>query len=322
MAKGERVAAAPDEQTASAGKIQLLDLGALKERIGAKWDRMSGPVQAFFEAAIRRNLGQGDIFYRSGELAYLVVFRGLSAAETELKCAVIAEEVCQRLFGANGESVTLRSVTGHVAQDDLPRDASHVGGLDALLERNGREVLVSKTAAGIRRSNAPQAAERELRVRLINQASGLQRIKASDVAFAYRPVWDCAKHAVLTYLCQPALGPLPTDADLATAFLAAEDAEDLAFLDLLVLEQCGAQLKRLRLAGLRVVLAVPVHFTTLSRVKSWQAYSAAYRQIPKDRRPRHGLRHLRNRQRRPAHPPGAGNTQACRQRLSGLVRRA
>lgn len=267
----------------SAGKIQMLDLAALKERIGAKWPRMADPVQQFFEAAIRRNLGLGDIFYRSGELAYLVVFRGLSPVEAELKCIAIAEEVCNRLFGANGESVTLRNLIGHVDLTDLPADAANVAALDVRLERDGQEILITKSAEGPIQHRRPALDDRELRIRLINRdARRLQRIKAKDIALAYRPVWDSAKHAVLTYFCQPAVGPLAQDTDLTTAYFVAEDIEDATFIDCLVLQKCIQQAQILRAARLRVAFTVPVHFATLSRARSWQEYAARYRATPKD----------------------------------------
>lgn len=270
MAEAERAASA---ETASAGKIQVLDLAQLKERIGPKWSRMAEPVQQFFEAAIRRNLGPGDAFHRAGELAYVVIFRGLSAAETEFKCRAISEEVCERLFGRNGEPVVLRNLVAHVRASDVPAAGQGVAALDALLEQRGREVLVSKAVA-------PDG-EQALRVQMCQDA-GIQRIKARDIGFAYRPVWDCNKHAVLTYLCQPALRPLAAEADLRSRFVAALESEDAAVLDRLALEQSVVQAQALRGAGLRVILAVPVHFSTISRPKSWHAYSSVYRGLPKD----------------------------------------
>ena len=38
----------------------------------------------------------------------------------------------------------------------------------------------------------------------------------------------------------------------------------------------------LRSAGLRVILAAPVHYSTLSRTKSWHRYSLVYRRMPKE----------------------------------------
>jgi hypothetical protein len=275
MASPDRAGATPSAPSAAAGKIQMLDLAALKARLGSKWDRMSGPVQMFFEAAIRRNLGLGDSFYRSSELAYVVVFRGLNEAETEVKCTAISEEVCQRLFGENGETITLRNLVGQFSPSELPSDRDHVSELDALLERSGREVLVSRAA--------PVSDDaRDLRIRLINRGTGLQRIARRDIAFAYRPVWDCQKHAVLTYLCQPALGPFQPDTNIRAAYLAADDVDDIAALDLAALQECVRQAGSLRSSGMRFIFAVPVHFSTLSRMKSWQVYSAAYRHVPKD----------------------------------------
>jgi hypothetical protein len=273
VAKADRidVAALPT----SAGKIQMLDLAALKMRLGPKWDRMAGPVQMFFEAAIRRNLAPGDSFYRASELSYLVVFRGLNDAQTECKCTAISEEVCQRLFG-DGEAITVRNLIAHFSPHELPAGGDHIGGLDALLERKGREVLVSKSAVD------EHHCEPDLRVRLVNRATAPQRVALRDIALVYRPVWDCNKNAVLTYFCQPALGPLAAGADFSSAYVTAAESGEDAVIDRIVLEKCVDQARKLRSEGVRIIFAVPVHFSTVSRMRSWQAYSALHRQIPKD----------------------------------------
>ena len=175
------LARVPSGQSASAGKIQVLDLAQLKDHIGPKWNRMAEPVQQFFEAAIRRHLGPGDSFHRSGELTYLVVFRGLSPSETEFKCAAISEEVCARLFGSNGAEVILRNLVANVRASDIPAVGQGVTELDALLEQRGREVLVSKESA---------QAEAALRVRIRSEPDTIRRIASADLGFAYRPVWD------------------------------------------------------------------------------------------------------------------------------------
>ncbi|HEY1837020.1 MAG TPA: hypothetical protein VGG36_05135 [Rhizomicrobium sp.] len=265
--------------TASAGKIQVLDLAALKARIGSKWMRMAEPVEQFFEAAIKRNLGPGDAFYRSDELSYLVVFRGLSAEEAELKCAAISEEVCHRLFGKNGESVTMRNLIGSVRMGEQQLSAAEQQAVDRRLEREGREVLITKNAA----TNAQQqsAPAREMTVTLNDAKASQRRISSADIAFAYRPVWDCNKHAVLTYLAQPALASASARPG-TDDFISANDPEDALFVDLLALEECATRVKLLREAAMRIILAVPVHFTTIARGRYWDAYSARYRLLAKN----------------------------------------
>jgi hypothetical protein len=280
MARAEEAAATRDAAAASAGKIQLLDLAALKNRIGSKWERMAGPVQKFFEGAIRRHLGPGDMFYHADELSYLVVFRDLSEAETDLKCTAISEEICQRLFGENGESVTLRNLVGKIRLPANGLNNAEQRAINERLEREGREILVTKGAS----SNASQhrPPERELCVTLGDAMGSQRRIVSTDVAFVYRPIWDCAKHAVLTYLAQPVLRTAVPPANEQDSFLSVHDPEDAAFLDLMALEECTSRVKLLRGAGMRIILAVPVHFDTIARSRLWEGYSARYRALPKD----------------------------------------
>jgi hypothetical protein len=87
---------------------------------------------------------------------------------------------------------------------------------------------------------------------------------------------------VLTYLCQPALRPLAAEDDLQSRFVTVVEPEDAAMLDSLALEQSVVQAQALRCAGLRVILAVPVHFSTVSRPKSWHIYSSFYRRLSKE----------------------------------------
>jgi hypothetical protein len=259
----------------AAGKIHVLDMAALKEQIGPKWQRMASHVQLFFEASIKRQLAPGDVFYRAAELSYLVVFRDVDEVSAELKCAAISEEVCQRLFGENGASVMMRNLIGHISFADLPGGAARQSALDTHLEREGREVLIGAQSQAAR-SLVSTSPDRELRVRAAADTAP-RRVAIKDIAFTYRPVWDTAKHAVLSYLCQPLI---VTAGDPEPGYLAPEEGEDAALFDQLTLEHCIDQALRLKTTGVRIVLAVPVHFSTLSRMKSWQAYSAAYRRMP------------------------------------------
>ena len=262
---------------ASAGKIHLLDLGALKERLGPKWDRMAQHVQMFFEAAIRRSLRPGDTFCRFEELGYLVMFRELSAAEAELKCASISEEVCKRLFGENGEQVSLRNLVAHVGLTTVPSGAEGNAALNTLLERTGKEVVI-KSGGGAKLR--VQREEPTFRLRVGGVPLSRQRIPASEISFVYRPIWDSVNGVVLTYLCQPTFaqaGIAPS-----SGFCTTEDEADQSSLDLYVLRECLERSSRLRAEGLRVILAVPVHFMTVARPRSWRDYSQLFREVSRE----------------------------------------
>lgn len=275
-------ASSPDNQISSAGKIHMLDLAALKARLGAKWERMSDPVRLFFEAAIKRGLGPGDTFVHLDELSYLVMFRDLTAAQAELRCASIAEEVCKRLFGENGEQIALRNLVGHVDFASLPRDIDRNDALNAMLERHGKEAIVSADPSRTARHSVEEIGARIFRLGFSND-SGTHRVALRDISFVYRPLWDTVKQVVLTYLCQPTLAAIQNaETRPAYGFCVAEGEDDQAALDVLVLQECINRATRLNSAGLRVLLAVPVHFTTIARPRFWMTYAAAYRQIPTD----------------------------------------
>jgi hypothetical protein len=261
---------------ASAGKIHLLNLSALKDSLGSKWERMSAHVQQFFEAAIKRSLKPGDTFCRHEEFSYLIMFRELSAAEAELKCAAISDEVCRRLFGENGTEVSMRNLIAHVGLNTVPTDAKQKASLDALLEREGKEVVITRRDE----SSAISSGTKPIRLTMGNNPLSRTRAFAQEIEYVYRPIWDSINHVVLTYLCQPTVPGLPSNA--MSDFCTAEDDDDQATLDLHVLRECLERGSRLRTAGLRVVLAVPVHFMTVARARSWRAYSDTLRQIDEE----------------------------------------
>ena len=263
---------------ASAGKIHLLDLGALKARLGNKWTRMAQHVQMFFEAAIRRALGPGDTFCAHEELSYLVMFRDLTPAEAELKCIAISEEVCRRLFGANGEHVSLRNLVAHVGLASAPSGPAARVALNSVLERDGKEVLVAR---GGEPENEPHSIPAiDLRWALGGGQFKRQRISLDEIGFVYRPLWDLTNQVVLTYLCQPIAASVPQDKAGPMEFWLAEGEEEQARLDLYILRECLERARRLRGEGLRIVLAVPVHFATISRTRSWRQYHDLLGQAP------------------------------------------
>jgi hypothetical protein len=279
---GETGRVPDDQQITAAGKIHMLDLAALKARLGNKWERMSAPVRLFFEAAIKRGLGPGDTFCHVDELSYLVMFRDLTAVQAELKCAAIAEEVCKRLFGENGEQVALRNLVGQIDMRALPRDIDRNDALNALLERHGKESIVSADPGRSARHAVEEIGGRIFRLTFGGDA-GQHRVASRDIMFVYRPIWDTAKQAVLMYLCQPTLAVIQNaPVRPVYGFCLAEGEEDQSALDVLVLQECINRATRLNGAGLRVLLAVPVHFNTIARPRFWMAYAAAYRQTPPD----------------------------------------
>jgi hypothetical protein len=251
----------------SASKIHMLGLEAVKARLGAKWDRMSDLVHRYFEAAIRREMGPGDTFTSAGELSYLILFRDLTLSEARLKCAVVVGEVCHKLFGDQEEEISIRSLVAPMDVVDLDKLDGRTK-VDATLERDGQETLFSS------KSGLQKVKSETLQVEIVVPQPPLHTVNITKPSFVFRPLWDTGRSAVLTYVCQLLPETVRSEAVFSVPY-STENPEDQIVLDEICLRECLRRSADLRRAGLRVVLAVPIHFSTLCRTRNWSRYRAA-----------------------------------------------
>ena len=249
--------------TASAGKLHLLDLAGLKNQMGERWARMAGPVEGFFEGAVRRNLGPGDTFSRHEELSYILIFRNLSPEEAQVKCRIIAEEVCERLFGDQVKKASFRMLVMPLPPDALAA-GSAPGALNELLERKGKEMIFQSSSG--KEANAPAV------------TAAATPSDEAEFHFLYRPIWDATKNVVVTYLCQ---GDDDKYAPLVGTGRGQTPPQDhQAGLDNRVLRECATRTGQLHRGGLRVLFGVSVALETLSHARLWMSYSKELQNIP------------------------------------------
>jgi hypothetical protein len=117
----------PPEACLVGGKVNLLNLGKLKERLGAKWPRYEEQVHEFVAKTLERRLSDKDFFTRSGEGSYVILFHDVSETEAKLKCALLGQEISNRFFGHLGDDdgqglqldTVLASVDGGVARESI-----------------------------------------------------------------------------------------------------------------------------------------------------------------------------------------------------------
>jgi hypothetical protein len=253
-----------DGKIVSASKIHLLGLEAIQARLGEKWGRMSDLVHRYFEAAIRREMRPGDTFCSSGELSYLVLFRDLTVSEARLKCGIVVEEVCRKLFGDQEEEISIRSLIAPMDMVDLD-DMDNRTKLDATLERVGQETIFS-SLRGVEQNTGET-----LHVEMVNAPTFLQAASVSKPSFVYRPLWDSARSVVLTYICQLLPESARGDAMFSAPY-STDSVEKQIILDEICLQECLRRATDLRQLGLRVLIAIPIHFSTLCRAKNWTRY--------------------------------------------------
>lgn len=87
------------ESNIVAGKLQLVGLDELKETLGDKWPAISDRAFSVAERAIKRHLRPGDVFRKTTEDGYLVLFAHLSENEAQFKARAIADEIREKLTG-------------------------------------------------------------------------------------------------------------------------------------------------------------------------------------------------------------------------------
>ncbi len=81
------------------GKVSLVNLGRIKEKLGKKWPKYSDFVHEFAEKVIERRITSQDLYYRVGEDVYVFVFARLTEEEAIIKCSLIAKEIGEQIFG-------------------------------------------------------------------------------------------------------------------------------------------------------------------------------------------------------------------------------
>jgi len=263
-----------DEETAYSGsaeptlvagaKIQVLNLHVIQERLGEKWQKMSALVHKYFEAAIRSALGPDDVFCHRGELEYLIAFHNTPLAEARLKCVAISQFACERLFGKDGEDLVVRAVTAPLAWTDFSSLDDQMQA-DWHLEDQGEEVLCTKN--GEKAKSSPR--------RMIDGVSlgdeQRHQVRAENTPFVFRPFWDSDRQVLLSYLAQPLPDTcLPTSHFYGPPTAMPEHAQ--SELDILCLKAVHRRIQAVRGAGRRLLIAAPLHFTTLSRQRYWLMY--------------------------------------------------
>jgi hypothetical protein len=258
--------------TIAGGKIQIVDLNAIQTRLGPKWPKMAALVHKYFETAIKSELSPGDNFCQRGELEYLITFPNVTLAEARLKCLAISQCVCERLFGKDGEELVIRSLTAPLDSFDF-HDAEDRERAATFLENQGEESLCARGG-----ENPNNPARRVLSLSLGDEYR--HQLCAGQPAFVYRPFWDSQKLVLLSYLAQPLPETCPPYVRFhapATAF-PLEPAQ--CELDILCLRAAQARIQAVKNGGGRLLIAVPLHFTTLCRPRYWRSYCNAASSMP------------------------------------------
>jgi hypothetical protein len=293
-----------------AAKLQVLGLAPLKQRLGPRWERLSGLVHKLFETAIARVQGPHDHCIAVDELSYVVTFRHLSMAETDLACVSIAKEVCRMLFGNQIDEISVRSLVAAICMPVDPDKTQWGKQIEAMLEESGTETVVTQSAhAGSREpviSIAGQVQKPSLPATqaIAHARTSMERL---GLKLALFPVWELRKNTSSALLLFPwsSVGRTPVSGRRA---LEGMNPSEIADTEIMLLNSAAACAMRIHEAEKICAVGVGVSYATLSVFHTRIRYVTALQKI----RVPPSVAHTAQDRANPSRHPGRAHCGACR----------
>jgi GGDEF domain-containing protein len=273
-----------DKEHASVGRLQVLGLGKIRDRLGERWRDVGDRVYATMEKTIKKRLAATDTCVRAGDEGFIILFDQLNREEAEFKCAAIAEEVWEQILGEKeaAEYVEVKTVVVDVDGRALVEEVdplAHIAGLFSTPQRNPASFTEGSLSAGAHEKS------RTLEGSWLADVAAAESDILSSVRCTYRPIWDVHRNALLTFQCEPVFGSHARASRLDGKLVqwGAQRAEILQF-DQLTLCDVANVMRRLAQINRRFLLSCCVHYETLSRVSSRTVHAALCREVPESYR--------------------------------------
>lgn len=266
-----------DRADVISGRLHMIGLEKVKPSFGPRWPQVADKAHELAKLAIERRLNPSDVYTRFGDLSYLLVFGNLGQAEAQVKCALIAREIAEKLLGTQA-AAKLMQVSCVSMKENGRLMFEDVGDLDALIrEFEARWAEQQKIEKNARQIAFQWIAEED--------AERSWEALTKQIGYIYRPMWTVRSQAVTTYHCLPTLPG--EDGDMLVGYDVIPKEAPSRFipkLDRLLLHKAAQELMWLRNAEKTLLLAVPVHFDTLARTQSRVAYVNDCHEIPEELR--------------------------------------
>jgi hypothetical protein len=173
----------------SAAKVHVLQLEPIKHRLGDRWPRLSLLVHKLVNTALQKAQGPNDHFEVVGELAYVATFHNLSQEQADAALADIMQKVCEKLWGAGVQEISVRSVVGEVPASLAWENICQADAISEALEKSG-----SKTVVSIPRAVPAPRAPKQLVWDSPPRTGWIQHCHqlgdALGIHFRFAPVWE------------------------------------------------------------------------------------------------------------------------------------
>ena len=268
------------ESQVLAAKLHVLQLEPIKTKLGDKWDRLSSLVHKLFEKTLRQAQGPSDHFLLADEMSYIVTFHNRSIEEASLACASVAKKVCELLFGAEINDITVRGLVGMVSPTLLEGRTVDSGKISEALERHGRQIIVTPRSANSGAETAERAktyARSQWRpIEWIKRAHDLATPAGVNLGFS--PVWDLKNRKSASLFLSIFSGLEKSRLSVRRALSGANEAH-IVEMEIALLNAAAEYAHRVHAAHKVCALGVGVSYETLSGFHSRIAYIGALKAI-------------------------------------------
>ncbi len=232
-----------NKTAATKGRVFVLDITTVKDKVADRWERLSSQVYATTEDVMRHRIQSTDIFYRWDETKYLLAFGTLDEARARIKINLIAQEISQRLLGAKDQEEVIK-----VSMADTDEAGQFLWGTDTdpsklLQEDSDVQQSAQKAAKGAK-------------------DDGLVK---GDVGFVFRPLWFVKNKIISSYFCIPVRAK--GDGRFVSGYDVLVDSMDpaaLEALDLLAMKRIHHEALVLEKVKNPALLTVPIHFESIA----------------------------------------------------------
>lgn len=145
------------------GKLQLIGLESVRQRMGERWAGFAQRALETAAAVIRRRLGPGDVFAPTDDQGFVICFAHLSEAEAEFKARAMRQEIHERLVGelAEGDEarVSVQVASVEISEQESEDFSASLAELISTRLQQAREALEREAHEAMTRAFESQEAE-------------------------------------------------------------------------------------------------------------------------------------------------------------------
>ncbi len=267
-------AAVPARKQVAAAKLHVLRLEPIKAKMGDRWERLSTLVHKLFEKALQQIQGPHDHFLQLDDMSYVVSFNRLSVEEASLACASVAKEVCELLFGADVEDISVRGLIGSVSPELFKTGSAAGLKISELLEDKGGEIIVR---------HPPEAAPPPAATGVWSPGEWIAKAHTmagqAGWSVGFFPVWDLQKRNSFSLYASLYSGTASKNPAGVRRALGALDEARIVDMEVALLFAAAEYAHRLHATRRICVLGVGASYETLSGFHTRIRYTTALKSI-------------------------------------------